>query len=110
MGSQSSPEPQGVSMRFLLVVVLLLVLGLCSVEGMRKRKRNRNQQQGRRGKQEAAGGGGSGEGGECTEDELECLRQVIPGPTNKDLSSMKHASTVGGAFRAGAVSTLLPGS
>ena len=31
-------------------------------------------------------------------------------PTNKDLSSMKHASTVGGAFRAGAVSTLLPGS
>ena len=32
------------------------------------------------------------------------------GPTNKDLSSMKHASTVGGAFRAGAVSTLLPGS
>merc|ERR1712083_1010119 len=85
MGSpQSSPEPQGVSMRFLLVVVLLLVLGLCSVEGMRKRKRNRNQQQGRRGKQEAAGGGGSGEGGECTEDELECLRQVIPGEPKED--------------------------
>ena len=30
------------------------------------------------GKQEAAGGGGGGEGGECTEDELECLRQVNP--------------------------------
>ena len=28
------------------------------------------------GKQEAAGGGGGGEGGECMEDELECLRQV----------------------------------
>merc|ERR1712223_1853949 len=82
MGSpQSSPEPQGVSMRFFLVVVLLLVLGLCSVEGMRKRKRNRNQQQGRRGKQEAAGGG---EGGECTEDKLECLRQVIPGEPKED--------------------------
>ena len=31
-------------------------------------------------------------------------------PQNKDLSSMKHASTVGGASRAGTVSTLLPGS
>ena len=40
--------------------------------------------------------------------------EIVPGfekwPTNKDLSSMKRASTVGGAFRAGAVSTLLPGS
>merc|ERR1711936_461909 len=73
----------GVSMRFLLVVVLLLVLGLCSVEGMRKRKQRQQQPQGRRGKQEAAGGGG-GEGGECTEDELECLRQVIPGEPKED--------------------------
>merc|ERR1712001_383741 len=75
----------GVSMRFLLVVVLLLVLSLCSVEGMRKRKKNRQRQQpqGRGGKQEAAGGGG-GEGGECTEDELECLRQVIPGEPKED--------------------------
>ena len=38
-----------------------------------------------------------------------CLKH-FNAPTNKDLSSMKHASTVGGAFRAGAVSTLLPGS
>merc|ERR1712001_191384 len=74
----------GVSMRFLLVVVLLLVLSLCSVEGMKKRKKNRQrQQQGRRGKQEAAAGGG-GDGGECTEDELECLRQVIPGEPKED--------------------------
>merc|ERR1712001_790526 len=76
----------GVSMRFLLVVVLLLVLSLCSVEGMKKRKKNRQrQQQGRRGKQEAAAGGG-GDGGECTEDELECLRQVIPGEPKEDYS------------------------
>merc|ERR1712110_666890 len=71
----------GVSMRFLLVVVLLLVLSLCSVEGMRKQKKNRPQ--GRRGKQEAAAGGGGGVG-ECTEDELECLRQVIPGEPKED--------------------------
>ena len=38
------------------------------------------------------------------------LAASSPFPTNKDLSSMKHAPTVGGAFRAGAVSTLLPGS
>merc|ERR1712080_383370 len=31
-----------------------------------------------------AGGGGGGEGGECTEDELECLRQVIPGEPKED--------------------------
>ena len=31
-------------------------------------------------------------------------------PQNKDPSSMKHASTVGGASRAGTVSTLLPGT
>ena len=43
-------------------------------------------------------------------DVLQELRSKDCSPTNKDLSSMKHASTVGGAFRAGAVSTLLPGS
>ena len=31
-------------------------------------------------------------------------------PQNIDPSSMKHASTVGGASRAGTVSTLLPGT
>ena len=43
-------------------------------------------------------------------DLFEFLKSPWGAPTNKDLSSMKHASTVGGAFRAGAVSTLLPGS
>lgn len=43
-------------------------------------------------------------------DPFEFLKSPWGAPTNKDLSSMKHASTVGGAFRAGAVSTLLPGS
>ena len=38
------------------------------------------------------------------------IKMDIDNPTNKDLSSMKHASTVGGASRAGTVSTLLPGS
>ena len=58
-------------------LLLLLVLSLVSVEGMRKKGGKR-----RRGKQEPAGGGG---GVECPGgDELECLRQNIPGEPGQD--------------------------
>ena len=44
------------------------------------------------------------------EEKLGEKAQVGRIPQNKDPSSMKHATTVGGASRAGTVSTLLPGS
>merc|ERR1712243_494900 len=79
MGSHSLDPDMKISLAFLL----LLCLSLCVVDAMNRRNKNRRNQGGRRMGRQGGGGGGGGE--DCPGgDELECLRQTIPGEPGQD--------------------------
>merc|ERR1712243_411497 len=75
MGSHSLDPDMKISLAFLL----LLCLSLCVVDAMNRRNKNRRNRGGG-GRMRRQGGGGDCPGG----DELECLRQTIPGEPGQD--------------------------